>query len=443
MKLSKIKIFSASRTIIFGFLSVILVGTLLLMLPISSNTGQTTPFVDCLFTATSSTCVTGLIVYDTATHWSFFGQLIIMCIIQIGGMGIVTMAIIVTLLSGKKISLLQRSTMQESISAHNVGGIVRLSRFIITYALVFELLGAVALSFVFCRDFGFLRGIWMALFHSVSAFCNAGFDLLGSREQFSSLTTYVDNPLINIVIMLLIIIGGIGFLTWEDIRNNGLRFRRYRMQTKVILSVTAFLIVLPTLYFFLFEFTDYEPKKRLLASLFQAVTPRTAGFNTVVASELSETGNALVTILMLIGGAPGSTAGGMKVTTFAVLIAAAASVFGKRENAKLFKRRIDNNVFRTAATVLLMYLSLFLLGAMIISKVEALPLSYCLYETASAIGTVGLTVGITPTLGILSRIILIFLMYMGRVGGLTIIFAAVSSSNKNISKLPLEKITVG
>lgn len=443
MKLSKIKIFSASRTIIFGFLSVILVGTLLLMLPISSNTGQTTPFVDCLFTATSSTCVTGLIVYDTATHWSFFGQLIIMCMIQIGGMGIVTMAIIVTLLSGKKISLLQRSTMQESISAHNVGGIVRLSRFIITYALVFELLGAVALSFVFCRDFGFLRGIWMALFHSVSAFCNAGFDLLGSREQFSSLTTYVDNPLINIVIMLLIIIGGIGFLTWEDIRNNGLRFRRYRMQTKVILSVTAFLIVLPTLYFFLFEFTDYEPKKRLLASLFQAVTPRTAGFNTVVASELSETGNALVTILMLIGGAPGSTAGGMKVTTFAVLIAAAASVFGKRENAKLFKRRIDNNVFRTAATVLLMYLSLFLLGAMIISKVEALPLSYCLYETASAIGTVGLTVGITPTLGILSRIILIFLMYMGRVGGLTIIFAAVSSSNKNISKLPLEKITVG
>ncbi len=440
----KNRFFSSSRTIIFGFALVILIGTLLLMLPISSKERVITPFFDCLFTATSSTCVTGLVVYDTATHWSLFGQLIILFMIQIGGMGIVTMAIVVTMLSGKKINLTQRSAMQESISANKVGGIIRLSRFIIITSAVIELLGAIVLAFVFCNsENGFLKGLWLSLFHSVSAFCNAGFDLMGENAQFSSLTQYVDNPVVNITIMLLIVIGGIGFLTWDDIKTNKFHIRRYRMQSKVILFLTSAFILVPAIYFFFFEFSEFGIKKRILASLFQAVTPRTAGFNTIDASEISETGNTIVTVLMLIGGAPGSTAGGMKITTISVLFAASVSVFGKRDNAHIFSRRISNDVVKTAATILLMYLTLFILGAMIISRVEHLPIINCFYETASAIGTVGLTTGITPILGIVSKFILILLMYMGRVGGLTIVFATYNNSQKNLVKYPLENINVG
>ncbi len=439
----KQKIFSSSRTIIFGFAAVILTGTLLLMLPFSSKSGTATPFLDCLFTATSSTCVTGLVVHDTATHWSLFGQIVILIMIQIGGMGIVTMAILATMLSGKKINLMQRSTMQESISAHKVGGIIKLSKFIIITSLVIELLGAVIFSFVFCGEYGFLKGIWMSLFHSVSAFCNAGFDLMGETAKFSSLTSYVYSPLVNITVMLLIIIGGIGFLTWDDIKTNKWRIRKYRMQSKIVFCVTAILIVVPTLYFFFFEFSELSFGKRVLVSLFQAITPRTAGFNTVDASALSETGNVVVTILMLIGGAPGSTAGGMKITTIAVLFAAASSVFRKRDSAHILKRRISDETVKNAATILVMYITLFVLGAMVISSIEGISLTKCLYETASAIGTVGLTTGITSGLGSISRIVLIFLMYMGRVGGLTIVFATFGGTQKNLVKYPLDKITVG
>lgn len=439
----KQKIFSSSRIIIFGFATVILVGTLLLMLPFSSKSGMVTPFLDCLFTATSSTCVTGLIVRDTATHWSIFGQFVIMIMIQIGGMGIVTMAILATMLSGKKINLMQRSTMQESISAHKVGGIIRLVRFIIITTVIIEISGAIAFSFVFCREYGLFKGLWMSVFHSVSAFCNAGFDLMGEKAQFSSLTGYVYNPVINITVMMLIIIGGIGFLTWDDIKTNKWHIRKYRMQSKVVFTVTAVLILLPAIYFFFFEFKELSLGKRILVSLFQAVTPRTAGFNTVDASELSETGNAVVTVLMLIGGAPGSTAGGMKITTVAVLFSAAASVFRKRDSAHIFGRRISDDTVKNAATVFAMYVTLFVFGAMVISRVENISIVKSLYETASAIGTVGLTMGVTPGLSAISRIILIFLMYMGRVGGLTIVFATISGAQKNLVKFPQETITVG
>lgn len=439
----KNRFFTSSRTIIFGFAAVILTGTLLLMLPISSKERVITPFLNCLFTATSSTCVTGLVVYDTATHWSLFGQIVILFMIQIGGMGIVTMAILFTMLSGKKINLMQRSTMQESISAHKVGGIIRLSRFIITTSIVIELLGAIPLAFVFCREYSFFKGLWMSLFHSVSAFCNAGFDLMGESAQFSSLTKYVYNPTVNITVMILIVVGGIGFLTWDDVKINKWHIRRYRMQSKVILCTTAILIILPALYFFFFEFSNLSLGKRVLVSLFQAVTPRTAGFNTVDASELSETGNSVVSVLMLIGGAPGSTAGGMKITTVAVLLASAVSVFRKQDSTHAFGRRIDDDTIKTAATVLVMYISLFTIGAMVISSVENLPITKCLYETASAIGTVGLTTGITSTLGTVSKSILIFLMYMGRVGGLTIVLATHNNTKKNLFKYPQETITVG
>lgn len=439
----KKRYFSTSQTIITGFAAVIIIGTLLLMLPISAKSGKATAFLDCLFTAVSSTCVTGLVVLDTATHWSFFGQLIILIMIQIGGMGIITMGIIVTMLAGKKINLMQRSTMQESISAHKVGGIIRLSRFIFITSAVIELLGAVSFAFVFCRKFGLLKGIWMSVFHSVSAFCNAGFDLMGESQQFSSLTAYVYNPIVNITVMLLIVLGGMGFLTWDDIKTNKWHIRHYRMQSKVIFVVNAVLIIIPAVYFFFFEFSNLAPLKRIMVSFFQAITPRTAGFNTVSANEISDTGNTLVSILMLIGGAPGSTAGGIKVTTVAVLFAAAASVLKKRDSASVFGRRISDEVVKNAATILVMYLVLFVVSAMAISAIEGLPITDCLYETSSAIGTVGLTVGITPTLGTISRIILIALMYMGRVGGLTLVFATHFGIQKNLVKLPQETITVG
>ena len=434
---------SSFQIIILGFAGVILLGALLLMLPVSTTGRSVTPFNEALFTATSAVCVTGLIVQDTGSYWSTFGQAVILALIQIGGLGVVTIAESFALLSGRKISLMQRSTMQDAISAPKVGGIVRLTRFILRGTFLIELLGALAMLPVFCRDYGW-RGIWMAVFHSVSAFCNAGFDILGTENNlYPSLTSYAGSPIINITIMLLIVIGGIGFLTWDDICENKLRFRRYRMQSKVILVTTALLLVLPAIFFFFADFSSLPMEMRLLASFFQSVTPRTAGFNTVILSDMTGASQAVMIFLMIIGGSPGSTAGGMKTTTLAVLVANAAATFRQRESAHFFGRRIECGVIKTAATVVTMYLALFFGGAVFISAYEKLPLSACLYETASAVGTVGLTLGITPQLHIPSQMVLIVLMYLGRVGGLTLIYAAVSGKRAGAAKLPLDKITVG
>lgn len=430
------------QIIIIGFSGVIIFGTFLLMLPFSSRSGLATPFFEALFTSTSAVCVTGLIIHDTATYWSIFGQIVILLLIQIGGMGVITVAASFAMISGRKISLMQRSTMQEAISAPKVGGIVRLTGFIVRGTLVMELLCAAVMAPVFCRDFG-KKGLWMALFHSVSAFCNAGFDLLGVRTPFSSLTSYAANPVINFTIMFLIVVGGIGFLTWDDIRANRLHLRKYRMQSKVILCTTSVLLIVPAMYFYFFEFSDFTRNERLLSSLFQAVTPRTAGFNTVELTDLSEAGQFITIALMLIGGSPGSTAGGLKTTTIAVLFTTAISTFRRRENANIFGRRIDDDVVKNATTILLMYITLCCTGGLIISVSEGLPMITCLFETASAVGTVGLSLGITPELNLLSRVVLILLMFFGRVGGLTLIFAALSGVQKKVSKLPKEKITVG
>ena len=433
---------TSSQIILFGFLMVILVGALLLMLPVSAAAGISTPFLDCLFTSTSAVCVTGLVVYDTATHWSVFGQAVILLLIQIGGMGVVTVAVAITMASGKRITLMQRSTMQDAISAPQVGGIVRFTGFILKGIFLFELLGALALMTVFAPEYG-PRGIWLAVFHSISAFCNAGFDLMGARAPFSSLTAYNRNPVVNITVMLLIVIGGIGFLTWQDIRRNGLHFQRYRMQSKVILSVTGILIVLPALYFYFLEFNGLPFAQRFWGSLFQAVTPRTAGFNTLDLTGLNEVGQLVTCLLMLIGGSPGSPAGGMKTTTPAVLVACSVAVFRKRANGQFYGRRIADETLKNAGAVFLMDLALFLAGGMIISAAEGLPLLTCLFESASAVGTVGLSLGITPGLGTASRLVLIVLMFFGRVGGLTLIFATLPANKNTLSKLPLEKITVG
>ena len=434
---------SSFQIIILGFAGVILLGTLMLMLPISTTEGCVTPFNEALFTATSAVCVTGLVVQDTGSYWSTFGQAVILMLIQIGGLGVVTVAASFALMSGRKISLMQRSTMQDAISAPKVGGIVRLTLFILRGTFLIELIGALAMLPVFCHDYGW-HGIWLAVFHSVSAFCNAGFDILGTNDNlYPSLVGYVQNPVINITIMLLIITGGIGFLTWDDICENKLHFHRYRMQSKVILVTTLALIVLPALFFFFVDFGTLPLGERIQAALFQSVTPRTAGFNTVDISGMSGASLSLIILLMLIGGSPGSTAGGMKTTTLAVLLGNAVATFRQRDSVQFFGRRVECHAVKTAATILTMYLALFFLGGVFISVYENLPMSSCLYEAASAVGTVGLSLGITPHLHIPSQMVLIALMYLGRVGGLTLIYAAVSTKKNGNGKLPQEKITIG
>lgn len=436
---------SPFRVIIAGFLTVILMGSLLLMMPISTKEGVVTPFLDALFTSTSAVCVTGLVIYDTATYWSGFGQFVIILLIQIGGLGVVTVAGAFAILSGRRIDLMERSTMQEAIAAPHVGGIVRLTGFILKSVLAVELLGAALMYPTFAEEFGPARGAWYAIFHSISAFCNAGFDLMGVKAQFSSLTSYSADPVISIVIALLIAIGGIGFLTWEDIRTNRFHFHKYRMQSKVILSVTGALILIPTVYFFFFEFRGAPMGERFLLSLFQAVTPRTAGFNTADLTAMSEVGCTVILVLMLIGGSPGSTAGGMKTTTLAVLLANAFAVFRRREAPHFFNRRLSTEAVSQATTVMMMYVVLFWTGGLIISRIEGLPVLTCLFETASAIGTVGLSLGVTPGLHVVSHLILISLMFFGRVGGLTLIFAALSNRHapSYSARLPQERITVG
>lgn len=434
---------STFQIILLGFAGVILLGALLLMMPISSAERVVTPFNEALFTSTSAVCVTGLIVKDTGSYWSAFGQAVIITLIQIGGLGVVTIAASFSMLAGRRISLMQRSTMQDAISAPKVGGIVKLTKFIITGTFIIEAVGAVSMMPVFCKNFG-AKGIWMSVFHSISAFCNAGFDILGTEgNQFCSLTSYASNPVINITVMLLIVIGGIGFLTWDDIYNNKFKIKKYRMQSKIILVTSLILILLPAIYFFFFDYSDYSIGNRLLASLFQSVTTRTAGFNTTDLTKLTRPSQAIMIFLMLVGGSPGSTAGGLKTTTIAVLILNAFACFRRKENVCAFGRRIDDSVIKNAATIVMMYITLFFIGGVAICTIEKMPLVASLFETASAIGTVGLTLGLTPKLSLASQIILIVLMYIGRVGGLTLIYATLSGKKQINAKMPLDKITVG
>lgn len=439
----KRKKLTSFQVIILSFLGMILVGALLLMLPFSSRERCVTSFSDSLFTAVSATCVTGLVVKDTATYWSLFGQAVILLLIQIGGMGVITIGLAIMRASGRKIGLWQRSTMQESISAPQVGGMVRMTGFILKTSAIIEFIGAALLFPVFCRDFGIVKGAWYAVFHSVSAFCNAGFDLMGVREKFSSLTSYSSSIYVNTVIMLLIIAGGIGFLVWNDMCVHKYHLRRYSLQSKVVLLTSALLIVLPAMFFFVYEYEGVNLHDRFIYSLFQSVTTRTAGFNTTDLTQMDESGTAIMIMLMLIGGSPGSTAGGMKTATFAVLSLSAITVFVRRDDVQVFKRRIPEEAVHNAAAILFMYIVLFFTGGMVISRTEHLPLMTGLFETGSAIGTVGLTLGVTSTLSSVSRVILMMLMFFGRVGGLTLIYAALPSPESRHCRMPLGKISVG
>ncbi len=431
------------QIIAFGFVALILTGTLLLSLPFASRKAGSADFLDCLFTATSAVCVTGLVVRDTASCWTPFGQAVVLALIQIGGMGVVTAAVSLAFLSGRRIGLMQRSVMQESISAPQVGGIVRLTRLIVLASLGMETVGALLLIPSMTARFGAGKGIWYAAFHSVSAFCNSGFDLMGAREPFSSLTGFSQDILVNVTLMVLITVGGIGFLVWNDLKEHRFRWKQYRLQSKVALITSAWLVVLPALWFFLFEMEQVPAEERVLPALFQSVTLRTAGFNTVDLNRISGSGQVLMIVCMLVGGSPGSTAGGMKTTTLAVLLTTALAVFRRKEQVTFSGRRIADDAVRQAVAILMMYLLLFSVSGLVICRIEGLPLISCLFETASAIGTVGLTLGITSRLSVASRLILILLMFLGRVGGLTLIYAAQSVRKGTQSTLPLEKITVG
>ena len=436
----RIKATPPVRVIVISFVLIILVGTLLLMLPISSKVGGATP-IDALFTITSATCVTGLVVHDTMQYWSEFGQAVCLLLIQIGGMGVVTVAVAI-------FGLKQRWVMQESISAPQVGGIIRMTGFILRTALVIEALGALLLAVRFCPQFGLWKGLWYAVFHAVSAFCNAGFDLMGSEVPYSSLTAYVADPLVCLTVAGLIIVGGIGFSTWQDVAGNGRRLRQYRLQSKLILLFTVLLLAGGTLYFGLYEFglpqwEGLDSGERTLAAFFQAVSPRTAGFNSVDLTQMSELGRLGTILLMLTGGSPGSTAGGFKTTTLAVLVLSAWAVFRRRSNAECFGRRLPDAVLRNASAIFWLYLTLFFLGGALICCIDGVPLLDALFESASAIGTVGLSIVGTANLSAPSHLILIFLMYFGRVGGLTMIYAVTAGNLSVSSQYPQESVTVG
>ncbi len=437
-----------AQVIILAFLLLILAGTGLLLLPAATSGPGGASLLDALFTATSATCVTGLVIHDTALYWSPFGQAVILALIQAGGMGVVTMAVAVNMFAGRKIGLKQRWVMQESIAAPQVGGILRQTKFILKTAFFLEAAGAGALALRFCPQFGLGRGLWYAVFHAVSAFCNAGFDLMGTQAPFSSLTAYADDPLVTLTTASLIILGGLGFLTWHDLWEHRFRLRLCRLQTKLILFTTA-LLLLGGFAFFWHEFTlpqwgELTAGERGLAAAFQAVTPRTAGFNTVELGKLSGPGRLATILLMLTGGSPGSTAGGFKTTTLAVLLLTVQAVFRRRESPGCFGRRFPDDALRSATAIFLLYILLFLAGGVLICRMDGeVSLPAALFETASAIGTVGLSLGITPGLSAGSRLVLIVLMYFGRVGGLTLLYAVADRAAPGVSQLPRERVAVG
>lgn len=436
--------FSSFQVIGLSFLALIAVGTLLLMLPCATQSGRSAPFLTALFTTVSASCVTGLTVENTALYWSPFGQLVLLGLIQIGGLGVVTMAVAVTVVSGRKVGFMQRSTMQEAVAAPQLGGIVLQLRFILIFTFGCELLGALLLLPVFVRDYGAAEGAWLALFHAVSAFCNAGFDLFGDRAG-GSLMAYAADPLVNLVIIALILAGGLGFITWGDLYLHGRHLSRCRLQTKIILAMTALLVIIPTAVFYAMEFQETQGAAHFWVSLFQAVTPRTAGFNTVDIETMSETGRFLLVALMFTGGAPGSTAGGIKTTTLFVLLATMVSSLRMKKDVELtsFHRRISLETVRHALTIFLVYLVLLFAVTVFLSYHDGVPLMDAMVETASALGTVGLSIGLTEHLSPISQLLLCGLMYFGRMGALTLIYAVHTRRDSVPRRLPESSITVG
>lgn len=442
-----IKRLSRVQTIALGFFLIIGIGTLLLMLPIASRSGHSTGFLNSLFTATSSTCVTGLIVVDTYTNWTLFGQVVILCLIQIGGLGFITIGIFFSVFLKRKIGLKERNLVQESVNSLQLGGAVRLVKKIVRYTIVFEGIGALLLMTRFIPQFGWGKGIWYGIFHSISAFCNAGFDLMGQSEPYSSLTMYHDDVLINVVIMALILIGGIGFIVWDDISNHKWKVKKYMLHTKIVLFMTIILVLGGALCFYLFErnnlLLSMDIKGQILSSLFGSVTPRTAGFNTTDTGAYTEATRMLTVILMFIGGNPGSTAGGVKTTTMMVILLYIWSNLRNQKGLNIFGRRLDEEAIKKASTVFCINLILATVCVTILSSLEQFPLSDIMMEVFSAIGTVGISTGITRDITTVSKYILILLMYCGRIGSMSFALSFMEKKKSMPIKLPVERITIG
>lgn len=438
---------SGMQLIAGGFFIIILTGTLLLMLPFATKSGESTSFLTALFTATSATCVTGLIVVDTFSHWTLFGQLILLCLIQIGGLGFITIGITVSMLLRRKIGLKERGLIQESFNVIELRGMVRLTKRVILGTLLFESAGAVILAGCFIPKMGLLQGVYYGIFHSVSAFCNAGFDLMGRYDAFSSLTAYYNHPIVVITIILLIIIGGIGFIVWSDLYEHRLHFRNYALHTKIVITSTLFLIFGGALLFFLMEqnhlFLGMSLPDKILSSLFCSVTPRTAGFNTTDVGSLTDGSKLLTVILMFIGGAPGSTAGGVKVTSIVVLFVYIKATLTRTVGYNIFGRRLDDEALRKASAVFCTNLTLAMTAALLLCGLQNFNGADALLEVFSAISTVGMTAGLTTRLNSVNRLTVILLMYLGRVGSLS--FAMSFTDKKKIAHVmqPVEKINIG
>lgn len=438
---------SITQVIAASFAVVILIGALLLSLPAASKSGVGIPFLNAVFTATSATCVTGLVVYDTFSQFTTFGQVVILLMIQIGGLGFMTIATLLAMAVGKRIGLRERNLLVESVNTLQLGGITQLLRRILMGTVIFEGLGTVLLALRFCPMLGFGRGLYYAVFHSISAFCNAGFDLMGFRVPYGSFTTMRGDLLVNLVIMGLIIIGGIGFIVWDDVYKHKWHFRRYMLHSKIVIAASLLLLVVPTILFFIVEanhtLAGLPLGEKWLASAFQAVSPRTAGFNTVELSDLSEAGGFLTIFLMIIGASPGSTGGGIKTTTFVVMLLAMISYIKRDADLNIFDRRLGESILRRAFCVAILYALFVGLGSFLLLALQNLPLKDTLFEAVSAMSTVGLSTGITRSLSAASKVIIILLMYCGRVGSLTVVMAVAERRNPAKIKNLEEKITIG
>ncbi len=438
-----------AQMLVLGFLSVILIGTILLMFPFASREGQVTSFIDALFTATSAVCVTGLVVVDTGTYWSEAGQLIILLLIQIGGLGFMTMTTAFAFVAGKRITLKSRIVMQEALNQFSISGVVRLTRNMIIATFVIELIGAVFLSIRYIPIYGFAKGIFFSVFHAVSAFCNAGFDLIGYGRGY---TIFVADPIINITTMLLILMGGIGFFVLMDIVHFR-QFKRISFHSKIVLSVTGVLLFLGFLVVFVLEFSNPETlghltvPQKIMASMFQSITTRTAGFNTLDTSALQTPTLLIFVILMFIGGSPGSTAGGVKTTTFGIVIFNVIAVIKGTKETEIFNRRISREISNKALALVTLGMCVVLLITflMLITDGE-LGFIEILFETVSALGTVGLSKGITSDLSNVGRVIITMAMFFGRLGPLTIVIALTRRKKRNGNcgiRLPEGKVLIG
>lgn len=429
-----------------GFALVIFTGAVLLTLPIASADGTITNFIDSLFTSTSAVCVTGLVTVDTGTHWSYFGKTVIMLLIEIGGLGFMSFATLFALLLGKKITLRERLVLQEAMNTFNIQGLVKMAKYVLVFTFSVQIIGALLLSTQFIPDYGLGKGIYFSIFHAVSGFCNAGFDLIGN---FSSLTSYAENPVIILTIASLIVIGGLGFSVWLEIYNyRGVK--KLSLHARVAIIMTLSLIVGGAILMFLFEFNNPGTMKnmsfkgKILSSIFASVTPRTAGFNSISTADMSMAGRFLTIILMFIGGSPGSTAGGIKTTTAAILLMTIVSVIRGREDTEISKKKIPKDLVYKAFALSTLAMTLVIGVTMILSITEVgATFEYILYEVTSAFGTVGITLGLTTKLSFIGKILIILTMYCGRVGPMTVILALANKKSSSSIKYPEDKILVG